>query len=62
MNYGLPKDVMVMTKALGEECLRQVLQHAEAGGFHDQEWRYWHTRFGGKPEALPALPKRRFDW
>lgn len=58
MNIGDYNDVQAMVGQLGDESLREVLVHAEAGQFDIRSWSYWHYRLGladfGKIPALPA--------
>ncbi|MHB8151986.1 MAG: hypothetical protein ACYDGW_04060 [Vulcanimicrobiaceae bacterium] len=61
MNIGDWDDVALLAQALGDDALREVLQHASAGEFNARSWHYWHYRLGlASPEQrLPPLPKRR---
>ncbi|HEY6236568.1 MAG TPA: hypothetical protein VIW69_15825 [Candidatus Elarobacter sp.] len=60
MDIGDYGDVLRVLENLGEEPLRDVLAHAEAGWFKPRSWSYWHYRLGvvdpGGP--IPPLPKR----
>lgn len=61
MNIGDYDDVQALASEVGEDVLREVLVHAEAGQFDERSWTYWHYRLGlagvGK---VPPLPVRRF--
>ncbi len=50
-----------LASQLGEDALRDVLLHAEAGQFNPRSWAYWHYRLGlASRESVPPLPVRRF--
>lgn len=62
MNLGTWEDLTVMAEAVGEDYLREVLRHAEAGQLDARSWHYWHYRlglaeFGVKP--VPPMPGRK---
>lgn len=60
MNIGEFDDVTLMAEALGGDCLRTALRHAEAGQFNERSWHYWHYRLGlAAPGHVPSLPVRR---
>ena len=57
-DYG---DVQFLASQLGDNALRDVLLHTEAGQFNPRSWAYWHYRLGlASLESLPPLPVRRF--
>lgn len=62
MNLGDWPDVVAMVEATGEEYLRWVLRHAEAGQLNERSWHYWHYRLGlaelGKL-PVPPMPVRK---
>ncbi len=61
MNMGDYADVQALADQLGEEVLRIVLSHAEAGQFSERSWAYWHYRLGmASVDNVPLLPTRRF--
>ncbi len=61
MNIGDFKDVQNLAAEVGDDTLREVLSHAEAGQFNARSWAYWHYRLGlAKVDEVPALPVRRF--
>jgi len=61
MNIGDYADVQVLAKSVGDDVLREVLSHAEAGQFNARSWAYWHYRLGlADVDDVPALPRRRF--
>ena len=61
MNIGDYADVQAMAAEVGDEVLRDVLSHAEAGQFDERSWAYWHYRLGlASVDHVPALPVRRF--
>ena len=61
MNIGDYSDVQALVSQVGDEVLRDVLKHAEAGQFNERSWAYWHYRLGlCEVNAVPALPVRRF--
>lgn len=60
MNIGVFEDIRRMAAALGDECLRYVIGHAEAGQFNPRSWHYWHYRLGlAKADQVPPLPIKR---
>lgn len=61
MNIGDYSDVQALVYQVGDEVLRDVLTHAEAGQFNERSWAYWHYRLGlSSVDHVPALPVRRF--
>ena len=61
MNIGDYVDVQTLVSQVGEEVLREVLAHAEAGQFDERSWAYWHYRLGlSSVDHVPALPVRTF--
>lgn len=42
MNIGDFDDIQALARMVGDEMLRQVLTHAEAGQFDQRSWAYWH--------------------
>jgi hypothetical protein len=61
MNIGDYDDVVRMVSGLGDDVLRDVLKHAEAGQFNARSWAYWHYRLEiATHDNLPALPARKF--
>jgi hypothetical protein len=61
MNIGDYADVQALVSQVGEEVLRDVLKHAQAGQFNERSWAYWHYRLGlSSVDQVPALPVRRF--
>jgi hypothetical protein len=62
MDIGDYDDLQTLAEQAGDECLRRVVRHAEAGQFSERSWAYWHYRLGlARPGQLPPLPKRRFE-
>ncbi|HEX8712501.1 MAG TPA: hypothetical protein VF730_11550 [Terracidiphilus sp.] len=63
MNLGTWEDWVAMWEATGDEYLRSVLQHAEAGQLDARSWHYWHYRLGlaEYPNCpVPPMPVREF--
>jgi len=61
MNIGDYADVQQLASQVGDETLREVLTHAEAGQFNKRSWAYWHYRLNlSLIGQVPALPVRRF--
>lgn len=61
MNLGDYADVQLLANQVGDDVLREILSHAEAGQFNERSWAYWHYRLGlARLDAVPALPIRRF--
>jgi hypothetical protein len=62
MNIGDYDDVQAMAKQVGDDVLRDVIAHAEAGQFNGRSWAYWHYRLGlATLGTLPPLPVRKFE-
>jgi hypothetical protein len=62
MNLGDHGDVESLATLVGDDMLREVIGHAEAGQFEERAWAYWHYRLGlAKLEQVPPLPRRTFD-
>jgi hypothetical protein len=60
MDIGDFDDVHVLADHVGDDCLREVLAHAEAGQFSERSWTYWHYRLGlAEPGQVPPMPPRR---
>ena len=61
MNIGDYDDVQVLAKLVGDDVLRDVLAHAEAGWFNERSWAYWHYRLDlATLDNVPPLPVRSF--
>jgi hypothetical protein len=61
MNMGDYADAQTLADAFGDQVLRDVLAHAEAGQFSARSWAYWHYRLGvANIDHVPPLPVRRF--
>lgn len=61
MNIGDYADVMDLTHQVGDDVLRGVLTHAEAGQFNARSWAYWHYRLGlADVDFMPPMPVRKF--
>ena len=61
MNIGDHDDIQALARQVGDEVLREVLQHAQAGQFDERSWAYWHYRLGlAELEQVPPLPRRSF--
>ena len=61
MNLGDYSDVQTLASQVGDDVLREVLIHAEAGQFNARSWAYWHYRLGlSGVDRVPPLPVRRF--
>jgi len=62
MNLGDHADIQSLAKQLGDEVLRKVLTHAQAGEFNERSWTYWHYRLGlSNAEQVPVMPHRSLD-
>ncbi len=61
MNIGDYADVQVLATLVGDDVLRGVIAHAEAGQFSDRSWAYWHYRLGlAGVDQVPAARRRKF--
>ena len=62
MNTGDCADVQNLVHQVGDDVLREVLTHAEAGQFGVRSWVYWNYRLGlASMDHVPPLPARRFS-
>jgi hypothetical protein len=62
MDIGDHDDVERLSNLVGEDRLRDVIAHAEAGQFRPRSWAYWHYRLGlAEVEQVPEMPRRRFS-
>jgi hypothetical protein len=60
MDIGDYDDVQALAVQVGDDYLRDVLNHAEIGQFSPRSWTYWHYRLGlAEPGQVPPLPSRR---
>ena len=60
MDIGDFSDVQALVSQVGDEVLREVLTHAEAGQFNKRSWAYWHYRLDlADVDCVPPLPVRR---
>ena len=64
MNIGDWDDVLELIETAGEDYLRAILQHAEAGQLNARSWHYWHYRlslaeYGVRP--VPPMPVRKIE-
>lgn len=61
MNIGDYSDVQSLVSQVGDDVLREVLTHAEAGQFNERSWAYWHYRLEMSDLGhVPPLPVRKF--
>ena len=61
MNIGDYSDVQALAGQVGDDKLRDVLVHAEAGQFSPRSWAYWHYRLGlAGVGHVPEMPQRSF--
>lgn len=62
MNIGDFDDVQALAKQVGDDVLRHVLLHAEAGQFNARSWSYWHYRLGlAELDRVPPMPVRKVE-
>lgn len=62
MDIGDYEDVQALAEHVGDDALRDVLTHAEAGWFNERSWHYWHYRLGlAELEQVPPMPSRQMD-
>lgn len=62
MDIGDWDDVQALVSEVGDDALREVLAHAQAGQFNPRSWAFWHYRLGlcAVDDKVPPLPVRRF--
>lgn len=61
MNIGDYADVQQLVHQVGDDVLRTVVAHAQAGQFSQRSWTYWHYRLGlCGVDQVPTMPQRRF--
>jgi hypothetical protein len=59
MNIGDFDDIQALAHQVGDDLLRDVIRHAQAGQFDERSWACWHYRLGlAELERLPPLPVR----
>ena len=62
MNMGDYADVQKLANQVGDNALRGVIAHAQAGQFSQRSWAYWHYRLGlAGVDQVPPLPSRKFQ-
>jgi len=62
MNIGDYDDVRELSRQVGDDVLRKVLQQAQVGQFSKRSWAYWNYRLGlASVDHVPAMPVRRFE-
>lgn len=60
MDIGTLEDMEMLERLVGQEGLKDVIIHAEAGQFRPRSWAYWHYRLGLADVGLvPDLPRRK---
>jgi len=60
MDLGTWDDVQMLAAQVGDDRLRDVFAHAEAGQFSARSWAYWHYRLGHvEPGSVPPMPIRK---
>lgn len=60
MNIGDYNDVQALVHLVGNDVLKDVLRHSEAGQFGKRSWAYWNYRLGLADSQVPPMPQRRF--
>lgn len=62
MDIGDFFDMQELAVLVGDDELREVIAHAQAGWFRPRSWAYWHYRLElCEVDQVPALPVRRFE-
>lgn len=62
MNIGDYADMFALAEQVGDDVLRDVITHAEAGQFNARSWAYWHYRLDlAELGAVPPMPRRTFS-
>ena len=62
MNIGDYADVQQLAHQIGEDKLREVITHAQAGQFNLRSWSYWNYRLGlADINHVPPMPSRKFS-
>jgi len=56
MTYGTADDIAVVRRYLGEDDLREALEHAPPGIIDERSWAYWNAMIGRYP--APPMPRR----
>jgi hypothetical protein len=60
MNMGDYADVQALATETGDDALKSVLVHADAGQFDERSWTYWHYRLGlAGVDRIPPMPARK---
>jgi hypothetical protein len=62
MDIGDFDDVRRVAEEVGDDALRDVISHAEAGWLSPRSWTYWHYRLGlvEPGSGVPKPPRRTF--
>jgi hypothetical protein len=61
MDIGEYADVQALVHEVGDDVLRQVIAHAQAGQFGPRSWAYWNYRLGlASVDQVPPMPVRKF--
>lgn len=61
MDIGDYADVQQLVHQVGDDVLRRVITHAQAGQFSPRSWTYWHYRLGlASVDHVPPMPLRKF--
>ncbi len=61
MNIGDYSDVQLLADQVGDDVLRGVIAHAQAGQFGPRSWAYWNYRLGlASVDQVPPMPLRKF--
>jgi hypothetical protein len=61
MNIGEYADVQELAHEVGDDVLREVIAHAQAGQFGPRSWAYWNYRLGlASVNEVPPMPVRKF--
>lgn len=59
MRIGDFGDMEKVARQVGDDTLRDIIVHAEAGWFDEPAWHYWHYRLGlCGLGSVPPLPVR----
>jgi len=62
MNIGDYADVQQLVHLIGDDRLREVVTHAQAGQFDQRSWAYWNYRLGlASVDHVSPLPVRKFE-
>lgn len=59
LRYATAEDMALLLEHVGDDGLRETLDHAAPGIIDPRSWAYWNLKAGR--DTAPPLPMRTFD-